>query len=285
MNHRFACITLALCLAALHSTADAEKRPITHEDVWLMKRVGTPALSPDGRLIVVPVTEPAYAESDKKSDLWLVPADGSAPPRRLTFSTSAEANPAWSPDSRRIAFAAKRDGQDETQIYVLDIAGGGEAERVTDVATGATRPAVEARRTGNPVFEHDVSRRARRRRESQADRGAQGAQVQRAGLRGVSDPPLGPLARRASPDAHGPAARRRDGSAGPPGRHRARRRPRVRWRSRQRRRAAARRLVPGRQHHRLHRDDFARPGCAGGRATVAVRDSGGRRRAAPPDGR
>ena len=105
-----------------------------------MKRVGTPALSPDGRLIVVAVAEPAYDDSAKASDLWLVPADGSAPPQRLTFSTGTESNPAWSPDSRRIAFTAKRDGQDEPQVYVLDIAGGGEAERVTKVATGASRP-------------------------------------------------------------------------------------------------------------------------------------------------
>jgi dipeptidyl aminopeptidase/acylaminoacyl peptidase len=116
------------------------KRPITHEDVWLMKRIGTPALSPDGRLVVVPVAEPAYDDAAKASDLWLVPAGGGAPPRRLTFTLGAESNPVWSPDSRRIAFAAKREGQDESQIYVLDIGGGGEAERITAVASGASRP-------------------------------------------------------------------------------------------------------------------------------------------------
>ena len=51
-----------------------------------------------------------------------------------------ESGAAWSPDSGRIAFSAKREGFDEPQIYVLDIAGGGEAERVTAVSTGATRP-------------------------------------------------------------------------------------------------------------------------------------------------
>jgi len=138
MNPRLAALAISLLLIA--SVADAEKRPITHEDVWLMKRVGAPVLSPDGRLIVVSVSEPAYDDSQKKSDLWLVPADGSAAPRRLTFSTGSEANPAWSADSRRLAFAAKREGHGESQIYVLDIAGGGEAERVTDVSTGASRP-------------------------------------------------------------------------------------------------------------------------------------------------
>jgi dipeptidyl aminopeptidase/acylaminoacyl peptidase len=134
---------LALSLALLAVTnADAvdAKRPITHEDVWLMKRLARPALSPDGRLLVVPVAAPAYADDEKSSDLWLVPADGSAPPRQITFTKSAESDPAWSPDSRRIAFAARRDSEEEPQIYVLDIAGGGEARRATDVATGAARP-------------------------------------------------------------------------------------------------------------------------------------------------
>jgi dipeptidyl aminopeptidase/acylaminoacyl peptidase len=140
MKLRLACLSLALAVTAAAAVEPAVRRPITHEDVWLMKRLGTPALSPDGRWIVVPVTEPAYEETAKSSDLWLVPADGSAPPRQLTFSTASESNPAWSADSRRIAFAAKRDGQEESQIYVLDIAGGGEAERVTGVSTGATRP-------------------------------------------------------------------------------------------------------------------------------------------------
>jgi len=131
-----------LCLAACAASAadDAAKHPITHEDLWLMKRVGVPLLSPDGRLVAVSVAQPAYDDSAKSSDLWLIPADGSAPPRQLTFSNGAESGATWSADSRRLAFSAKRDGQDEAQIYVLDIAGGGEAERVTNVATGATRP-------------------------------------------------------------------------------------------------------------------------------------------------
>jgi dipeptidyl aminopeptidase/acylaminoacyl peptidase len=140
MKLRRTCLLLALPIATAMAAQTPDKHPITHEDVWLMKRVGRPALSPDGRLIVVPVAEPAYDEAKKSSDLWLIPADGSAPPKRLTFSTSAESNPAWSPDSRRIAFDARREGMDESQIYVLDIGGGGEAERVTNVSTGAGRP-------------------------------------------------------------------------------------------------------------------------------------------------
>jgi dipeptidyl aminopeptidase/acylaminoacyl peptidase len=135
-----ATFALLLAAAAAHAADPAAKRPISHEDVWLMNRVGTPALSPDGRWVVVPMAAPAYDEAQKSSDLWLVPADGSAPPRQLTSTAGGESGAAWSPDSRRIAFAAKREGDEEAQVYVLDVAGGGEARRVTGVATGAGRP-------------------------------------------------------------------------------------------------------------------------------------------------
>ncbi|MCM3873909.1 MAG: prolyl oligopeptidase family serine peptidase, partial [Pyrinomonadaceae bacterium] len=74
------------------------------------------------------------------SDLWIVPADASAKPRRLTFSKTGESGVAWSPDSRQIAFSAKREGDDTNQVYVLDIADGGEAVRVTSLSTGARSP-------------------------------------------------------------------------------------------------------------------------------------------------
>jgi dipeptidyl aminopeptidase/acylaminoacyl peptidase len=115
------------------------KRPITHEDVWTMKRVGPPAVSPDGRYAVVSVTEPAYDEAKQSSDLWLITLDESAPPRRITSTKGGESGAVFSPDSKRLAFAAKREGDDEPQIYVLPLAGG-EAERVTSLSTGASGP-------------------------------------------------------------------------------------------------------------------------------------------------
>src|SRR5687767_4976191 len=116
------------------------KKTITHELIWLMKRVGAPVPSPDGRWIVFPVIEPAYDEKDQVSDLWIVPGDGSAKPRRLTFSKTGESGVAWSPDSQRLAFSAKREGDDVNQIYVMDVVAGGEAMRVTSLSTGARAP-------------------------------------------------------------------------------------------------------------------------------------------------
>jgi len=137
-------VTLLLALAALPLSAQIvpipAKRALTHEILWLMKRVGAPAPSPDGKWSVFSVTNPAYDEKDQISDLWIVPNDGSAEPRQITFTKSSESDVAWSPDSRRIAFSAKREGDEAAQIYVLDIVEGGEARRVTSVSTGARLP-------------------------------------------------------------------------------------------------------------------------------------------------
>jgi dipeptidyl aminopeptidase/acylaminoacyl peptidase len=56
---------------------------------------GALAASPDGRWFVVAVAEPSYDEEKRRSDLWIVPADGSAPPRRLTSGHGAQGDPAW----------------------------------------------------------------------------------------------------------------------------------------------------------------------------------------------
>ena len=134
-------LVAAICAAVAVAGSAQTKAPITHEALWLLPRVGAPATSPDGKWVVFSVTEPAYNADDQRSDLWIVPADGSAEPRRLTFTKGAESSPAWSPDSRQLAFVTRRDDDKANQIYVLDVAAGGEAARMTSVYAGAGFPA------------------------------------------------------------------------------------------------------------------------------------------------
>ena len=130
----FALLPLAL---AFNANAQTAKTPLTHETMWLLKRVGAPVPSPDGKWVVFSMVEPAYDEKDQVSDLWIVPSDGSAKPRRLTFTKGGESGVAWSPDSRQIVFSARREGDEVSQLYVLNVAMGGEAVRVTSLSTGA----------------------------------------------------------------------------------------------------------------------------------------------------
>jgi dipeptidyl aminopeptidase/acylaminoacyl peptidase len=131
---------LAWSSVALAAPPAAPQTPVTHEALWLMKRVGAPVPSPDGKWVVVSVVEPAYDDKEQVSDLWLVPAAGGAAPRRLTFTRGSESGVTWSPDGRKLAFVARREGDTAAQIYVLDVAGGGEAIRVTSLSTGAAAP-------------------------------------------------------------------------------------------------------------------------------------------------
>ena len=64
----------------------AQKRPVTHEDIFLLKPTGVAAPSPDGKWVVFSVTEPDYDATKTVSDLWIVPVDGRDPARRLTSS-------------------------------------------------------------------------------------------------------------------------------------------------------------------------------------------------------
>ncbi|HEY3948356.1 S9 family peptidase [Phenylobacterium sp.] len=127
-----------LAAGALAGVA-AAKTPVTHEAIWMMKRVGAPVVSPDGKWVIYSVVEPSYETDKTVSDLWLVPTGG-GPPKRLTHTKAGEGGAAWSPDSTKIAFTTKREGDEVDQVYVLDVLGGGEARRVTSLSTAAANP-------------------------------------------------------------------------------------------------------------------------------------------------
>ena len=140
---KFCATVVATCLIAPFAAAaqtPPPKRPISHELLWMMKRVGSPVVSPDGKWVVFQVVEPSYETDKAVSDLWLVPSDGREAPRRITNTKAPEEGVAWSPDSRAIAFTAKREGDEVGQVYILNLAEGGEARRLTSLSTGASDP-------------------------------------------------------------------------------------------------------------------------------------------------
>lgn len=126
------------CSFALFGTAGPEQKLFQPEDHLRQVSIGAPQVSPDGKWILYSLS--GYCSENKKdySDLYLLATTGGKP-RRLTHSPSAERGYTWSPDGSQIAFAAKREGDSQSQIYILPLHGG-EARRLTDVHEGAHGP-------------------------------------------------------------------------------------------------------------------------------------------------
>src|SRR5262245_28718761 len=122
----------ALGLLILSQLAIADtppKRPMTFEDVWAVRRVGSPSIAPDGKWCVVDVTTYDVEKDDSTSELWLLATDGKSQ-RQLTSSGGKNSGPVWSPDGQSIAFTSKRGTDESAQVYLISPTGG-EARRLT----------------------------------------------------------------------------------------------------------------------------------------------------------
>src|SRR6266850_2415111 len=118
------------------STLSAQsRRPLTPDDIFELKTVGDPRISPDGAWVAYTVSTMDRKEDNSDTDIYMVATTG-GDPIRLTSSKKPESGPRWSPDGRYLAFTSARDGK-KSQVYLLDRRGG-EAEAITDYKTGAS---------------------------------------------------------------------------------------------------------------------------------------------------
>jgi Tol biopolymer transport system component len=91
-----------------------------------VRGIVSPALSPDGRDVAFVAL----------NDLWVMPIGGR--PHRVTHDRFLEADPAWSPDGTKLAYASDAAGSED--LYVRDISTGA-VRRVTSAPGAEARPA------------------------------------------------------------------------------------------------------------------------------------------------
>lgn len=127
---------LLIIFCFLTTSFAQEKRAMEIEDMFRIKRVSDPQLSPDGKWIAFVITEVIKNENKMNSDIYLIPSTGGEL-LRLTTSPAADNNPRWSPDGKTIAFVSTRSGT--PQIWLIN-PHGGEAKQLTEIYTGASTP-------------------------------------------------------------------------------------------------------------------------------------------------
>ncbi len=125
------CILGATCVAGFAQESGG-KRPITFDDLIHMHRVASPTISPDGKWVAYAVSTPDMEANRNAGNIWMVPTGGGAAVQ-LTQS-GHDSSPAWSPDSKTLAFISSRDGN--SQVYVLSMEGG-EGHAITHLSSGA----------------------------------------------------------------------------------------------------------------------------------------------------
>lgn len=131
-----ACSALAV-LSAPFSAMAQEKGPVTIEALAKLKRVSSPAISPDGDWIAYVVEGRVEGADKTRAQLFMASADGKTVLPMTSASYDAH-SPQWSPDGKQLAFLAARSDLDEnaaTQVWTLDMRGG-EARAYTDVTQG-----------------------------------------------------------------------------------------------------------------------------------------------------
>jgi len=131
-------LTLIWTLLALIPTAQA--RPLTPEDLVGVRRVGSPSVTPDGKTVFYAVTTYDLQSNRGSTRLWSADAQGKTAPRPITTADSSAFAPSVSPDGKTLAFVSVR--KDGPQIWLLPLAGPGEAVMLTTLPTGASPPLV-----------------------------------------------------------------------------------------------------------------------------------------------
>ncbi len=122
-------ILAALLAAPFASRAAEAPRPLKVDDIFSIKAVADPQISPDGRWVAYTVRWLDAKEDTADTDVYMVPFAG-GPAVQLTASPKAENQPRFSPDGRYLAFLSGREGK-KAQVWLLDRRGG-EAVKLTD---------------------------------------------------------------------------------------------------------------------------------------------------------
>lgn len=126
--------TALLFCSPMLVSAQSPTRPLRVGDMYRLKNVGSPEISPDGKWVGYTVSTTDSVKDKSDTDVWMTAWDGSQT-IQVTSSPDGETSPRWSPDGRYLSFLSSRQGGKGAQLWLLERQGG-EAKRVTELKTG-----------------------------------------------------------------------------------------------------------------------------------------------------
>ena len=129
-NVVFLLVLIGLCAPGV---VGQQRRSLNVDDIFALREVGDPRVSPDGRWVAFTVAQLDQKKDESDTDIYMVSTAG-GDPIRVTTSEKSERSPRWSPDGRYLAFLSSRDDK-KSQVWLLDRRGG-EASRLTEFKGG-----------------------------------------------------------------------------------------------------------------------------------------------------
>lgn len=113
-----------------------QKKPFTIEELYKIKSVSSPVLSPSGDRIAFVVSVPNLKKTKSATSIYIMNSDGTNQ-RQVTSAAYTSYSPVWSKDGKGIYFNSTRSGSE--QVYYLSLEGG-DPTQITSYGLGVSSP-------------------------------------------------------------------------------------------------------------------------------------------------
>ncbi|MBA4063360.1 MAG: S9 family peptidase [Isosphaera sp.] len=129
-------VPLVLFALAVPATAQDRTHDITPDDYASVNTITEIAVSPDGKRVAYCLATWDKKADNRRTDLWVVDADGKGKPAQLTKDRANDRHPKWSADGKAVYVLANRgEAKAKAQVWKVPV-GGGEPEAFTKVKDG-----------------------------------------------------------------------------------------------------------------------------------------------------